>query len=273
MKLQLTTIAAALSLTMAMSVSAAGPGPDYSTGFGGSSNAGKTTFDNQEAQRVGMNGFGHPVGRTSIIQQVNGSSGNTAIANQQNADQYSRIRQSNTTNSLADVRQGAGGNTNKNESMVFQSNGDNLTAKVRQVGSGGYNDSYIRQTGDDHTADVLQRDSEFSDSIIYQSGDGGHLATVKQINNADQTWSFISQRGDNAQHTADVLQNNADMSASYIFQADDGGKNVGHKATVRQVNEYDSVSMIRQNSVLGGAATATHTQSGGNNNTAISFQW
>lgn len=272
MKLQLTTIAAALSLTMAMSVSAAGPGPDYSTGFGGSSNAGKTTFDNQEAQRVGMNGFGHPVGRTSIIQQVNGSSGNTAIANQQNADQYSRIRQSNTTNSLADVRQGAGGNTNKNESMVFQSNGDNLTARVRQLGTGDLNDSYIRQTGDDHTADVLQHNSNGSDSVIYQSGLGGHDADVKQINSTTAR-SYISQRG-GTMHKADVTQNNAvGPTSSFIFQADDGGKSVGHVATVRQINEVSSLSMVRQNTHTGGAATATHTQSGGSNNTAISFQW
>lgn len=271
MKLQLTTLAAALSLVMAMGAAADPRDPDYNTGFGGSSTVGKPTFDNQEAQRASMSGFNHPAGRTSVIQQLNGNN-NTAIANQQNADQYSRIRQSSTTNSLADVRQGAGGLTNQNESIVLQSNGDNLTARVRQVGSGGLNDSYIRQTGNDHTADVLQRDSSLSDSVIYQSGDGGHSATVKQINNADQTWSFISQRGDE-QHIADVLQNNADMSASYIFQADDGGKSVGHMATVRQVNEHDSVSMIRQNSVMGGAATATHTQSGGGNNTAISFQW
>lgn len=271
MKLQMTAIASALTLTMAMGASAAGPLPDYDTGFGGSNTAGSSTFNHQEGKRSSMNGFGHSAGRTSVIKQVNATTNSNAVANQAGDNQYSRIRQSGVNLGDADVRQGQGG-AERNESIVLQSNSaTGLTAKVQQVGTGGLNDSYINQNGEGHLADVVQRNSQGSDSVIYQRGTGGHNADVDQINSTAR--SYITQRG-GVKHNATVYQNNATgATTSWVYQADDGTKGVGHVADVRQVNEVNSLSMIRQNSNYGGMATASHTQSGGSNNTAISFQW
>lgn len=276
MKLQLTTIAAALSLAMAMSATAADPrNPDYRTSelpTANTHNGGSGVFSDQENQRSNMNGYNGPSGeRYSKIQQLQGTSNSTAIANQKGIEQDSRILQRSVDNGLADVTQGAG-STEQNESIVIQRDGSNLTARVRQIGGNGnqnLNDSYIRQTGDGHEADVLQRDSHLSDSIIYQDGTGGHLATVEQVNNTDETWSFISQNGSNEQHVADVLQKSAENSASYIFQAG----TYGHEATVEQISTENSLSMVRQGANYGESATALHQQHGGMNNTAISFQW
>ncbi len=268
MKTKITTIAAAIAVALSMGVSAEPRDPNYDHD-GNTFNGGKGAFDNQAGIRNGLNNYtttANPGTRDSIILQ-NGGDGNVANATQKGTEQYSRIRQIDSgMGNQAFVNQGlnSGGNE-RNESEVLQVGGTDNLARVTQTGD--RNDSFIRQTGTgNNTADVEQlNNTDLSDSIIFQDGDGNE-AYVSQRDNTQTTWSHIAQTGDD--NYADVTQVRADNSASYIFQ--DGA---AHTATVVQRDERDSLSMIRQNNNMGGAAVATHTQINGANNYASSLQW
>lgn len=272
MKLQLTTLAAAVALTASFSAMAQTDPRDWdnpnndTTVHGPSS----STFTAQENIRSGMNGYNqhsNPNVQYSEIQQS--GAGASGIVNQYDGPQYSFIKQGGVDdNATVEQRNGTLTPTGENESIIMQeSHTDGNTATVKQVGY--RNDSYIDQRGNNNTSTVNQiNNTGLSDSIIHQRGNDNE-ATITQTNITDETWSFVGQYGDD--NEAIVFQDAADLSSSFIYQDSYSTSGVGHYANVTQTGE-SNFSMIRQFGNTAGHAV--HNQSGTpGNNTAISNQW
>lgn len=265
MKLQLTTLAAAISLVTSFSAMAQTDPRDWNNDSTSHSPS-DTTFSTQEVLRSGMDGysqFNNSNVQYSEVDQT-GSSAN-ALINQYDGAQYSLIEQQGADDNAV-VEQRNGTSTGQNESIIKQESfsAGNI-ANVTQIGY--RNDSYIDQRGNNNNASVNQiNNTALSDSIIHQRGDNND-ATILQTNNTDQTWSFVGQYGD--ENEAFVTQNAADLSSSYIYQ--DSYSSDGHYANVTQTGQ-SNLSVIRQ--VGNTAGHAIHNQSGTpGNNTAISNQW
>ncbi|NVF13851.1 hypothetical protein [Vreelandella maris] len=159
MKLQLTTIAAAVAIALS-SASFAQTTP--STTFNGSIN----TIDTMAGYTKGSG-----AGSDSYITQTAGSDDNVNNVTQWGT-QYSRITQTGDRNRVTVVQDDEVGvakvSPGFNESIVRQEGNDNKV-KLNQLGE--YNDSWIKQDGSDNDS-LVEQDGNLNDSYISSVGNG-----------------------------------------------------------------------------------------------------
>ena len=247
MKLQLTTIAAAIALS-ASAASWANQAPDY-THNNVYKSGGEAAFQQQGNIRSSMNGFNSlNINGTANVRETDhdqyNQTGSTVNSLQTGTEQYSRILQTGPSGGTwegnnAYVEQGSSG-SEKNGSIVEQRDGSYNTATVIQKGSGLNESRIVQSYGDTNTATVNQYGMRDQSDIIQYSGDN-NTATVDQFGGSNNQ-SFIEQR-------------NGDLNTAKVEQ---------------QQTETGSLSMVRQN---GSAAIANHNQTGGSGNVASSYQW
>ncbi|WP_339882270.1 hypothetical protein [Vreelandella maris] len=248
MKMQLTTLAAAIALSASAVSWADARDPVYEVN-GNTINNGKGAFDQQGTIRSDMDGWDSlnidngTIGvRATDHDQVN-QTGSTLNSAQDGTEQYSEILQSgpnggSSSGNEAYVDQGSGG-SEQNVSLIQQINGSTNRADVIQKGNG-YNESRIvQQYGDSNTATVNQYGTTDQSDILQTNGNL-NTAEVNQYGGSYNQSIIVQRNGDS--NMALVEQRNSNWSDSYILQ--DGNDNT---ADVRQRNNSNySDSIIRQ---------------------------
>lgn len=190
MKLQLTTIAAAVALTMS-AASLAQSTPD------GSFNGSRGTINSM----AGSSYDGNPVGSDSYIDQTGNNNNNNVV---QWGTQISRIQQEGDNNSVNidqdEIEGQAETFPGQNYSLVDQ-DGNRNHATVVQLDK--YNDSKIYQEGNRNYANIDQ-DGDLNDSWVKQDGNGnstdvnqtGDLNDSYVLFKGDSNYSYTGQTGD-----------------------------------------------------------------------------
>ncbi|MYL23665.1 hypothetical protein GLV89_07650 [Halomonas alkaliantarctica] len=238
MKTQLTTIAAAVAFTMSAAALA--------------QTTPNATFNGSIATIDSMAGYsaGSAPGSDSYITQTAGSDDNVNSVTQWGT-QYSRITQSGDRNQVTIVQDDVVGvakvTPGYNESIVRQVGNDNKV-NVNQLGE--YNDSWIKQDGNNNDSLVAQ-DGEYNDSYILSDGNG----------NTDRVY----QTGDELDSN---ILTNGNRNTNVIMQT-----GYGHDSFVKTVGN-DNNQTVSQ-SGLGGITTGQHfsqIMTTGNGNTNSVYQ-
>lgn len=236
MKIQLTSLAAAIAL--AASAGAMALGPQASQNHDGGNTNPSVTFQQSRNAIDGMAGFnGNPGdGSESIIYQ-NGNHNNATVT--QHGDQWSRIQQDGNRHEATVSQRGS----SQNESTIYQRGNshsslwDGNTASVIQ--NGNLNDSYVFQDGKYNNADLTQY-GDLNDSYINQRG-GWNTADVYQ--NGTELDSDIFQEG--SKNYADINQYGFGHD-SYVHQTGTGIL-TENRATVSQHGQDQHFSQVIQN--------------------------
>lgn len=258
MKIQLTTIAAAVAFTMSSAAMAQTTSPD------GTFNGSRSTINNM----AGPSYDGNPVGSDSYIDQTGDGNINTVV---QWGTQISRIKQDGDNNSVnIDQDEIAGqaltdpgqhysyvdqdGNRNHatvvqldkyNDSKIYQEGNRNF-ANIDQDGE--LNDSWVKQEGNDNSSEVNQN-GDLNDSYVLFEGNGNYSYTGQM---GDELDSDIITYGDNNNYIVhqtgyghdSFIRTNGSGNGYSVSQSGDFGTAGQHFSQIKTTgnNNYNSVS-------------------------------